>query len=296
MKTTNNVMNGVALFFHLLPKNLISWITGAFVRIRWPSPVQSWLNRTFAQMFGIKVDEAEHPITSYKSLEDVFTRRLKPSLRPINGPVCSPADGFFARSALSDAGTAIQAKGLTFALQDIVFGETHDGDGAAAPDFAWSQTIYLAPHNYHRVHAPFSGDLTAIRYLPGQLWPVNVPFVMRIPRLFARNERLVFDFALPNGGKAFVVMVGAMNVGRMETPFLTDFATNALSRQLGAQPETHRFPSPLAVAIGDELGTFLLGSTVVIAYDRQAVAGLKLVEASANQPILMGQSFVEPPL
>lgn len=295
LPASGNLLNFVALLFHLLPKNLLSFITGFIVRLELPHPLQVVANRAFASAFKLNMSEAELPLASYKSIEEVFTRRLKPGMRPVTGAVCSPSDGFFARSGPAEGGTAIQAKGIYFSLQDLVFGSTQDGEGAARPDFVWSQTVYLAPHNYHRVHSPFAGELTAIRYLPGQLWPVNVPFVLRIPRLFARNERLVFDIALANGGKAYVVMVGAFNVGRMETPFLPDFATNAASRQLGAQPETHRMQPPRTVAAGDELGTFLLGSTVVIGYDRKALEGIKLVEAAENRPILMGQSLVREP-
>lgn len=137
-----------------------------------------------------------------------------------------------------------------------------------------------------------TGRLTALRYLPGELWPVNIPFVSRIPRLFNRNERLVFDFELDGGGRVFAVMVGAFNVGRITTPFEPHLITNSLDRQLGARPVTHRFPEPVPVTIGDEIGTFMLGSTVILVFDRQAASRFELVRGSENRPILMGQSLL----
>jgi phosphatidylserine decarboxylase len=290
--SSGNVLNFVSLVFHLLPKNLISYAVGSLVRMRLPQPVSTWVNRAFASAFRLDMSEAEHGLGHYATIEDVFTRTLKPGARPVAPPVCSPADGILARSLPADDGTAVQAKGLTYSLAELVFGDTPRP--ADPPELAWYQTVYLAPHNYHRVHAPFSGTVDALRYLPGDLWPVNVPFVMRIPRLFCRNERLVFDFALVTGGRAYVVMVGALNVGRMVTPLLPDLVTNATARQSGASASTHRFPTPRPVSIGDELGTFMLGSTVIIAYDKAALAGFTLAQATESRPILMGQSLTAP--
>ncbi len=286
----DNLMNLAALVFHLVPKNAVSWITGTFARIKSPRPLASWMRRVFAGWFKLNMAEAELGIDDYASVEDLFTRRLKPGLRPLAGKVCSPADGYLARSAPAQSGQAIQAKGLVYALAEFVFGKK---DVQVDFDAAWYQTVYLAPHNYHRVHAPFAGKLKAIRYLPGQLWPVNVPFVARIARLFARNERLSFEFELASGGRAFAVMVGAFNVGRMTTPLAPDLVTNDLARQLGASPRITTFEPPRPVAQGDELGTFMLGSTVVLVYDKTALQGLgiPLVQAEGNAPILMGHSL-----
>jgi phosphatidylserine decarboxylase len=283
-------MNLAALLFHLFPKNLISWFTGTLARLKRPRPFVRWMRRTFAAMFKLNMAEAELALDSYASIEDLFTRRLKPGLRPIQGVVCSPADGYLARSAPAVQGQEIQAKGLDYDLKEFVYGAA---EASSTFEAAWYQTVYLAPHNYHRVHAPFAGKLLAIRYLPGQLWPVNVPFVARIPRLFARNERLSFEFELKGGGKGFAVMVGAFNVGRMTTPLAPELITNDLSRQLGASPRTTTFDPPRAVAQGDELGTFMLGSTVIMVYDRAALEGLgiPLVQAEGNAPILMGHSL-----
>jgi phosphatidylserine decarboxylase len=179
---------------------------------------------------------------------------------------------------------------LDYDLRELILGDEPGHDDL---DLAWYQTVYLAPHNYHRVHAPFSGAVTRIAHRPGELWPVNTTFVRRVPRLFARNERLVFEFKLDSGGRAFVVMVGAFNVGRMVTPLAPDLVTNSRTRQLRPKVADCRFDVAKTVLIGDEIGTFMLGSTVVVVFDRAALAGFKLIEAQDNRPVLVGQSLCE---
>lgn len=245
----------------------------------------------FAKTFRLDMTEAEFTLDHYHTIEDLFTRRLKGGLRHPHGPVISPADGYLAiSSACEQPDIAVQAKGLTYSLKRLV-GLPHLQD---TPPFAWYQTIYLAPHNYHRVHSPFSGRVKSLRYIPGQLWPVNIPFVLRIPGLFSRNERLVFEYDLATGGKGWVVMVGALNVGRMVTPLMPDLVTNALARQLN--------PSQVDVSVdqeltcGAEIGTFMLGSTVIVVYDAEALSGLggpeAMIKANDNKPVKMGQSLL----
>ncbi len=273
-----------------IPQNLLSYTTGCLARWRLPRPLAKLANKGFAKAFGIDMSEAEEPLTSYSTIEDLFTRKLKSGLRTFNGPVCSPADGYLAWSAPAQEGRAVQVKGLDYDLRELILGNE---ELDKTLDLAWYQTVYLAPHNYHRVHAPFSGGVTRITHRPGELWPVNNAFVRRVPRLFARNERLVFELNLERGGRAFVVMVGAFNVGRMVTPLAPDLVTNSGSRQLRPRVSDCRFDQPLAVSIGDEIGTFMLGSTVVVVFDRAAVTGLRLIEAQDNRPVLVGQSLCE---
>lgn len=282
----------------VLPRNVVSYTTGALARLQMPSPIQTLANSIFIKSFGLKMAEAERPATEYRSIEDVFTRRLKPGLREIASDLVSPADGYLARSAAIENGDLVQAKGIKYSVQELVFG----GFAANYPQqdaFSWFTTVYLAPHNYHRVHSPVGGKLLRIRHLPADLWPVNVPFVNGFPRLFSSNERLVFDISV-TGDKpedmVHVVMVGAFNVGRMETPFLRDFATNSRERLRKPQsreysPTVNDSPGNPMVKAGEELGTFMLGSTVVIIFGRNAAAALRPVQAEGNQPILMGNAL-----
>mgnify|MGYP006288096321 CR=1 FL=1 len=273
-----------------IPQNILSFTTGCLARWRLPKPLARMATRGFVRAFGLDMSEAANPIGSYATVEELFTRRLRDGVRTFVGPVCSPADGYLARSAPAEAGRAIQVKGLDYDLGELVLGP---GGFTEDLDLAWYQTIYLAPHNYHRVHAPFTGQVTSVTHRPGELWPVNNTFVRRVPRLFARNERMVFDFRLERGGRAFVVMVGAFNVGRMVTPLAPNLVTNNAKRQVRAKVVERRLDPPAKVAIGDEIGTFMLGSTVVVVFDREAIRGLKLIEAQDDRPMLVGQSVCE---
>jgi phosphatidylserine decarboxylase len=271
------------LLASFVPKNLVSWIVGCAARSRLLGPL---LKAVFLNIYELNLAEAELPAAQYPTLEALFTRALKPGARRVTGPLCSPADGYLARSEAVRAGRAVQAKGLDYDLAAFIFGSDPAPAGFSP---VWFQTVYLAPHNYHRVHAPVTGDCTAVRYIPGQLWPVNQPAVNGVPRLFARNERLAFDFTLPGGGRVWAVMVGALNVGRMVTPLLPDLVTNGAGRQVSWRQTEHRLSPPRRLNAGDEIGTFMLGSTVIMVFDQAAMAALKPVATADHQPILMGQ-------
>jgi len=232
------------------------------------------------------MSEAALDLEEFRTVEDIFTRALKPDARIIEGPICSPADGTLSLSGVAKKGEAIQAKGLFYNLSELVFGTKHHDE------LAFSSTVYLAPHNYHRVHSPLAGKLLRMRYFPGELWPVNRPFVRFAPQLFIRNERLVFDFEdSKSRGRIHVVMVGALNVGRIISPFWDGFFTNGSKGQRKVQEKA--WPEPLSVELGEEIGTFMLGSTVVLAFDKKAAAYYKLHETTIPTPVRMGQTLIK---
>ena len=243
------------------------------------------INGLFVSLFKIDMEEAEKPMVEYNSIEDIFTRALKPGMRNVASDFVSPADGVLSQRGPSIEGKGVQAKGLDYSLQGIVFGqEVHEP--ANLDSFA---TVYLAPHNYHRVHSPVSGNLKKIRYIPGELWPVNEPFVRFMPNLFVRNERLVFDIETKSGGKVYAVMVGALNVGRIESPFLDSFFTNDYFAGNGKPFERS---TNFDIKAGDELGTFMLGSTVVLVLDDVASKEFKLQKLASKRSIRMGDSLI----
>lgn len=284
-------MHFLFLFFRFIPKSLLSLLVGIVVRIRFPQPLARWLVAGFIKIFGIDLSDAEKPLEEFATIEDVFVRKLRSGSRSIHEPVCSPADGYLAVSASSNLGLAIQAKGWNYNLIELLF----DRDPKRPYDFVphWYQTIYLAPQNYHRVHSPFRGFVERVRYVPGELWPVNQLFVGIVPNLFIRNERVIFDFRLENGGRAYVVMVGATNVGRIVTPLVPQLVTNSAERQITPTWKTYEFEESKKVDAGDEIGTFMLGSTVIIVYDRLSASDLVLKSCSEPQPIRMGQPLAE---
>ena len=268
---------------HILPLNAVSYVTGKASEVELPKPLNKMLCKSFVSTFGIDMSEAEKPLEAYSSIEDLFSRKLKEGARPIAGELCSPADGILSVSGLADNDAAIQAKGLSYSLSELMF-------GANAPDdvkLTYSATVYLAPHNYHRVHSPITAQLSSIRYFPGELWPVNQPSVRFTPRLFTRNERLVFDLVTPHG-TLYLAMVGALNVGKMTSPFLGNFATNKSLLKSGCQ-QVFDLGESHPITAGQELGTFLLGSTVIIAFDEALTKRYGIQQAWTSRPVRMGE-------
>jgi len=270
----------------------VSLATGKVSRVKFPAVLQKKLNSKFVDTFQIDLAEASHSLDDFESIEDLFTRELKPGARPIaSGEIVSPADGMLVKSLPIKDGEAIQAKGLSYSAEELVF-----GDQSPNPTFdpAWFQTVYLAPHNYHRVHSPVEGRLTAIRHIPGKLWPVNEQFVGLIPRLFTTNERMIFDIETKSGGKVYIAMVGALNVGRIATKHCLDLVTNTTSRQvLPTQREIVFSDSQISIQKGEELGVFMLGSTAVVVFDRKTpdIDRLKIVDSA--QVVQYGQSMIQ---
>ncbi len=244
---------------HRLPQHGISRAAGRLAssegRIRGP------LIRAFARAYGVDMAEAERPdLASYASFNDFFTRSLLPAARPIDaadGSVVSPADGVVSQTGLIERGELIQAKGIRYPFAALA-------DACAGPEFEGGAfaTVYLSPKDYHRVHLPLAGRLVRTVAIPGKLFSVNATTEQGIEGLFAVNERLVMEFETAKG-RMLVVMVGALIVASIETVW-------------GGPPSPYRQKTvqthDLAFEKGAELGRFLLGSSVVLAFEKGRVA------------------------
>ncbi len=240
---------------HLIPKNLLSALVYRATRSR-----RRWLTRPlthwFVRTYGVDLAEAAtSDVDGYATFNDFFTRALKVGARPIAtgaGMVVAPADGVLTEHGAIAGDRLFQAKGLAYSLGELL-GET--GAAVAALTGGSYFTIYLAPHNYHRVHAPLAARLTRTRYLPGRRFSVSRATAAAIPRLFCRNERVVCWFETEQGPMA-VVLVGALNVSCITTFTRGEVASGA--------PQHWPESPPRAVAQGGEIGRFNMGSTVVV--------------------------------
>jgi phosphatidylserine decarboxylase len=240
---------------HLLPKNLLSAFVYRATRSR-----RHWLKRPltrwFASAYGVDLTEAANAdLDSYATFNEFFTRELKAGARPIERgtrTVIAPADGVLTEHGAIEGERLFQAKGMSYSLSELL-GER----GVAVSSLAGGSyfTIYLAPHNYHRVHAPLDARLLRTRYLPGARFSVSRATAAAIPRLFCRNERVVCWFESEHG-PAIVVLIGALNVSSIST-----FAHGEIAS--GAPREWHEDP-PRPVEQGREIGRFNMGSTVVV--------------------------------
>ena len=250
----------LAMFQYLLPRYAVTALVHRLSRIR-NRRVKDFLIERFARMYAVDLSEVERSAPGgFESLNDFFTRELAPGARPIDDSttsIVSPADGAVSAAGRIDGRLIVQAKGRRYGLHDLLPTNLDEADRFVDGLFA---TIYLAPHNYHRVHAPLGGELVSARYVPGDLFSVNASSVSAIPGLFCRNERLALAFDTAAGPVA-VVLVGALNVGSITTPWTGEIRPTR--RGVGAELE---LPGVAARRIGkgDLLGWFNMGSTVIV--------------------------------
>ena len=247
---------------YLIPQHGLSRLVGMLARSEVP-----WIKTTFISLFmkrfGIDLSEAqiEDP-DRFETFNAFFTRALKPDARPLEASdaadIACPADGAVSQLGAIRANQVFQAKGHDYSLYDLL-----GADSALASEFTNGQfaTIYLSPRDYHRVHMPVTGTLRETRYVPGDLFSVNEATANGVPNLFARNERLVCIFDTEHGPAA-VILVGAMIVAGIETVFSGQ--VTPLPKQVVTTD--YQRTAPITLEKGDELGRFLLGSTVVLLF------------------------------
>ncbi|MBL8600717.1 MAG: phosphatidylserine decarboxylase [Myxococcales bacterium] len=269
-----------------LPRERITRLVGRLTEAEVPPKVLRPVLSLYGRAYRVNWGEAEVPSAGFKSFNEFFTRRLREGVHRVEvapGVVVSPADG-----RLEDHGPITDAS--TFTIK----GQTYDaarllGSAADAARYAGGHyfIVYLSPRDYHRVHSPVAGQVTRVRHLPGNLYPVNELGVKHVPQLFAQNERVVIEVD-GEAGAAAVVMVGAFVVGKIALAF------EGPSRPPhGGQPvEVDYAGAGPVVARGGELGSFLLGSTVVVLLP-PGEAPWAPSAGAMPRPVRMGQRLVE---
>ncbi len=268
----------------LLPRNAYSRLMGRLAEVPLPPRLREPALRLFARRTGVDLGEVELPLSEYPSLGAFFARRLRAGLRPPDprpGLVLAPADGHVTQSGALEAGRLLQVKGKDYGVQQLL----QDPEMAGRFRGGSYATVYLCPADYHRVHFPCAGRVLGYRYLPGTLYPVNDLATRRIPELFVQNERVTTYLESPEHGLIALVMVGALAVGRMSLAY-ADLQTNGGPLRV---PTRRSFEPALEVAAGAELGTFHLGSTVVLLCE---TAGLRSA-LPAGAEVRMGQALLQ---
>ena len=249
---------------YVLPKKLLTQLAGAFARSQ-SGALTQFAIRKFVAKYGVNMAEALHPdVTRYASFNDFFTRALKPGARPFaQAPFVCPVDGAISQFGSIEGDQIFQAKGHRYTTRALL-----GGDAALAAHFDGGQfaTIYLSPKDYHRIHMPCDGALRRMIYVPGDLFSVNPATALAVPGLFARNERVVCVFGTARG--PFVLtLVGATIVGSMATVWhgvVNPPRTSDIREWTYAAGEVQ-------LKQGDEMGRFLLGSTVVVMWPRETL-------------------------
>ncbi len=267
-------------FIWILPRNAFNRICGIVADARLPRILLTPLIRLFSWKFGVDLKEAAQQVSEYSSFNEFFTRKLLPDSRTIDPDpeaVLSPVDGILGESGKINKGRLIQAKGLDYRLADLL----KDPERTRHYDGGFFITIYLAPHNYHRIHSMVSGEVREFLYIPGDLWTVSPLGVHHVPGLFARNERLTTYIQTENGECA-LVKVGATVVGRIRVGY-----HDQTSNRPGATFQQTILETPFQIERGEEVGLFELGSTVICLFPPGQI---ELMELKTDQKILFGQA------
>lgn len=242
---------------YLLPKRLLTELAGRAARARLGDLTHAAIRR-FVARYGVDMSEAADPrIESYASFNDFFTRPLREGARPLaQADYVCPVDGAISQFGPIERGHIFQAKGHHYSATALLA-----GDAALAAPFDNGQfaTLYLSPRDYHRIHMPCAGRLLRMSYVPGDLFSVNPATARGVPGLFARNERVACLFDTVRGPFA-LVLVGATIVGSMATAW-----HGVVNPPRTGEPRTWLYDSQdIRLQQGEEMGRFLLGSTVVL--------------------------------
>ena len=266
---------------HWIPKQAWSRSMGWASRIPVPRPLRDPLYRSFSLAYGIDLGELDRPLGEFDRFDDFFCRPLPDGARSFSTQqhaLITPCDGVLSAYGDSEDGLCIHAKGQEYTIAGLL------NDEVIAQRFVGGTfaTIYLAPHNYHRVHCPLDGEVIGYRHVPGARYPVNPLSVRTVPRLFQRNERLITYLRTPYGDVA-LVMVAATGVGNITVSYEPALATPAGGPDRGACIYEHGQEKPISK--GAELGMFHLGSTVILLFER----GRASIDVPAGTVVRLGQ-------
>ena len=244
---------------YALPKRALTTLAGKFASARLGGLTTSVI-RWFVGRYNVNMAEAANPdIASYTSFNDFFTRALKPGARPLaSADLICPVDGAISQFGPIAKDQVFQAKGHTYSTTALVGG---DAAAAARFDNGHFATLYLSPRDYHRIHMPCAGELTRMVHVPGDLFSVNPTTARGVPGLFARNERVVCFFESAQG-PFVLVLVGATIVGSMATVW----HGQVNPPRTGTLRQWDYAKGQVSLQQGEEMGRFLLGSTVVMLF------------------------------
>jgi len=270
---------------YCLPQHALSKLMHWICRIR-----NTWFKNKLISLiirqYNVDMTEAiQSDVNAYEHFNAFFTRKIKSHVRPIalgHDVLVSPVDGCLSQIGFIEQGRILQAKGHDYSTLELLGG---DAELAAKFEGGHFANIYLSPRDYHRIHMPVSGKLTRMRYLPGKLFSVNPRTVRGVPRLFARNERVVTVFETDFGPVA-LILVGAIFVGSMETVWHEGEITPPYTKDI---LDWVYDKSNIRLNKGEEMGRFNMGSTVVLLLP--ANAPVWKADWKAEMTIKLGQAL-----
>ena len=265
--------HALSVLMHHLTRSEIKWFKNSFIRF-------------ITTKYKVNINEAaQTDLTFFISFNAFFTRQLRSGVRPLakgEKILTSPVDGVISQIGKIHNNQIVQAKGREYSVLELL-----GGDENLAKQFEQGQfaTIYLSPRDYHRIHMPLAGKLQKMTYIPGKLFSVNPRTARTVPRLFARNERVVTVFETAQG-PIVMVLVGAIFVGSMETVW-SGMITPPYGKNI--QHWTYEGEQAISLQKGEEMGRFNMGSTVVLLLPKGMMAFKS--ELEAQTAVQMGQSM-----
>lgn len=264
--------HALSVLMHKLTRSELTWFKNSFIRF-------------IIKKYKVNIEEAKTAeLTAYRSFNEFFTRQLREGVRPIadGDVVVSPVDGAISQLGQINKGQIIQAKGRQYSVLELLAGDQKLAQQFENGQFA---TIYLSPRDYHRIHMPLTGKLKSMSYIPGNLFSVSPRTARAVPKLFARNERVVTVFET-DIGPMVLVLVGAIFVGSMETVW-----QGQITPDYGKKVEHWTYQDEQAITIqkGEEMGRFNMGSTVVMLMPEQCKPFLGKFKAGST--IQLGQAI-----
>lgn len=238
--------------------NIVSQQFGRFASKEFPSWFQNVVNQGYVKLMGLDMKEFNDP-SSYSSLNALFTRKLREprSFAVEPDAFISPCDSLISECGDLDDTKALQIKGMSYCVNELL-GDKIDSEEKARVKHGQFINFYLSPSDYHRYHIPVDLQVTKAVYIPGKLYPVNMPSLNKRVDLFIENERVVLECEAA-GKRFYMVLVGALNVGKMQVSFEPRIQTNASVDEV----QLYRFED-LYLKKGDDFGCFEMGSTIVI--------------------------------
>lgn len=269
-------------YLRYVPKNYLSRLMGRLLHARLPRPLSRRLVKRFADTYQIDVEAAGKELQHYPSIGHFFVRDLREGLRPIESDFVSPVDGVLRNFGVVENGRIEQVKGKTYTVERFL------GDPVLARRYENGAffNLYLSPQDYHHVHSPVAGQITRSVHIPGKLWSVGDWSVANIDELFSINERVVTYVESPLGLVA-VVMIGAITVGKISVVYDTFISNAAASNRTIAR----NYAPPIPIAAGARLGTFHIGSSVVVLLEPGRV-DIRNVRLHAGKKVQYGAAIL----
>ena len=250
----------------MVKTSVISKLFGLFASAKFPKFIQNIINKNYVNLMKVDMSDFKN-ISTYDSLNALFTRKLvvKRDFNKDENNFISPCDGFITECGTISFGLALQIKGFSYSVRELLGNKIREQSKDKLENGKFIN-FYLSPKDYHRYHSPIDMQIKKVIHIPGALYPVNLKWLNKVPNLFIENERVVLECETSDKKLFYMVFVGALNVGKMSFVFDERIQTNSKKRYI-----TYYEYGDTFIKKGAELGTFEMGSTIVMFFEKDFI-------------------------